>query len=372
MPSFPSAPELLRQLIAVPSINPEGDETDGTGEEDCAQVVASLLEDLGADVVLEEVLPGRPNVIGRFPSQGRNKQRVLLAPHTDTVGVRHMTVDPFAGELRDGRIYGRGASDTKGTMAAMLRALYELGDRLPRLACEITFAGFMGEETAQHGSKHFAQRYPDHDFAIVGEPTSLDVVYTHKGFVWFELSTRGRAAHGSTPERGVNAIHDMARRIVRIEEEIQACLRPFAHPVLGSCTVNVGMVRGGHRANIVPDSCTALIDLRTTPALCQAGALETFLSLFGDDDPPGHRLLGSCEPLETDTKHPGVLTLQKMGSRLVGAPWFCDAARLAAAGIPAVAAGPGSIAQAHTADEWIAIDDLECGVDFYRTFLETC
>ncbi|HUF64307.1 MAG TPA: M20 family metallopeptidase [Verrucomicrobiales bacterium] len=371
MPNFPTAPELLRQLIAVPSINPEGDETDGVGEERCAQFVASLLEDLGAEVVLEEVLPGRPNVIGRFPSQGRNKLRILLAPHTDTVGVRHMTVDPFAGELRDGRIYGRGASDTKGTMAAMLRALHELGDRLPQLPCEITFAGFMGEETAQHGSKHFAQRYPDHDFAIVGEPTGLDVVYVHKGFVWFELNTHGRAAHGSTPEKGVNAIQDMARRIVRIEDEIDERLRPYAHPLLGPCTVNLGMVRGGHRANIVPDSCTAIVDLRTTPALCRAGALETFLALFGDDA-PSHRVLGSCEPLETDPKHPCVLTLQKLGARLAGAPWFCDAARLAAAGIPSVAAGPGSIAQAHTADEWIEVDGLERGVDFYRTFLEAC
>ncbi len=160
---------ILRDLIAIPSVNPDGESEAGhAGELECARYAGEFCRRLGASVVYEEVLPGRPNVVARFPSDGRaGKPRVLLAPHTDTVSVAGMVIDPFGAELRDGRVWGRGACDTKGTMAAMLAALEEIGPAVAGLGAEVTFAGLMGEETRQHGSRHFAREHAgEYDFAV--------------------------------------------------------------------------------------------------------------------------------------------------------------------------------------------------------------
>jgi acetylornithine deacetylase/succinyl-diaminopimelate desuccinylase-like protein len=371
------AAEILRDLIAIPSVNPDGDPgTTHTGEAQCAAWVAGFLERLGAKVSLEEVLPHRPNVIGRFPSSGAGKPRVVLAPHTDTVGVGGMIIDPFCGDIREGRVWGRGASDTKGTMAAMLAALEQLGPDISRLGAEITFAGLMGEESAQYGSQHFAKHHPEHDFALVGEPTECRAVNTHKGCAWLEVVVRGKAAHGATPELGENAVTKMCRLVQMLDEEFRRRLGDAsrAHPVLGRSTLNIGMLRGGTRANIVPDECRATLDVRATPALHRFGVenlLRGFLADIGWDEDVEVRVIGACAPLDTDPENPFVRKLAAAGGGLATAPWFCDAAWLALGGIPSAAAGPGSIAQAHTCDEWILLDALAEGVAFYRRFLES-
>ncbi len=371
---------LCRDLVAIPSVNPDGDPgMSATGEAHCAHYLGAFLEKLGAVVSYEEVLPGRPNVIGQFPSRparaGTRKPRILLGPHTDTVSVAGMIIDPFAAGIRNGRLYGRGACDTKGTMAAMLAALEEIGPRIPELNAEITFVGFMGEETGQWGSRDFAAKYPDFDFALIGEPTECAVVHTHKGSYWCSLTTTGRAAHGARPELGENAILKMQPVIAALYQDfLPSLMAPeFRHPVLGDSTLNLGMIRGGTRTNIVPDSCSIQLDIRFTPAVHRrgiAGLLQDFLT--------SHHLPATvvpekdaiCAPLDTPADHPLVQQLAACGNGLTGAPWFCDAAWLAAVGIPAVAAGPGSIAQAHTADEWVALEELERGVRFYRDFME--
>src|SRR5271156_5947776 len=137
----------LPELVRIPSVNPHGSPgIDKPGEQACAEFVAGFLRGCGAEVELREVAPGRPNVLGRFPSDAPGKKRVILAPHLDTVSVAGMVIDPFGGELRDGKIWGRGATDTKGCMAAMLWSLWELRDRIPGLGHEVWFAGLMGEE----------------------------------------------------------------------------------------------------------------------------------------------------------------------------------------------------------------------------------
>lgn len=376
-----SVTALCRELVAIPSVNPDGDPgTPDTGEKACAEYVGSVLGRLGALVTYEEVLPGRPNVIGRFPSRpappGRRKPRVLLAPHTDTVSVAGMTIDPFGGDIRDGRLYGRGACDTKGTMAAMLAALEEIGAAIPSLGAEVTFVGFMGEETGQWGSRDFAAKYAaDFDFALIGEPTNCAVVHTHKGSYWCSLTTTGRAAHGARPELGENAILKMQPVITALYQDFLPRLTApeFRHPVLGNSTLNVGMIRGGTRTNIVPDLCTISLDIRFTPAVHRAGIASLLQGFLADHQLPAtiaREKDAICAPLDTPADHPLVQQLAACGGGLTGAPWFCDAAWLAAVGIPAVAAGPGSIAQAHTADEWVALDELERGVRFYRDFLE--
>lgn len=378
--SFSSVTELLQALIQVPSVNPVGaPKSDHTGEAACAEFVGRFLEEhCGATVHYDEVEPGRPNVIGKLNSGGSDsgKPRILFAPHTDTVSVAGMTIDPFGGEIREGKIWGRGASDTKGTMAAMLWAFVELKDRLPELNAEVSFVGLMGEETGQPGSQHFGEKYRgQYDFCIVGEPTELDVVYTHKGCTWIDLIATGHACHGASPERGENAITKLLPVIQAIDTELRAELAQFENPVLGTATVNIGQLHGGSRTNIVPDECVASLDFRETPELAAAGGalgkLGDLLQRHGWADEIAVRAPVQTRPLDTDVQNPFVQTLLGLGVNPVGAPWFCDAAWLAEIGdIPSVACGPGSIAQAHTKDEWLKIEDLEAGVDFYRRFLE--
>jgi acetylornithine deacetylase len=331
------------------------------------------LSALGAEVLIEEIKPGRPNLIARFaPMDGR--PRVMFGPHLDTVGVAGMTIDPFAAEIRDGRMWGRGTCDTKGPMAAMLWALHECRDLLANAPVAFDFVAFMGEESGQWGSKDFASRHgADYTFALVGEPTSMQVVHVTKGSLWATLRTTGKAAHSSQPERGENAIMKLARALDQLDAELIPKLAGFSHPVLGRSTMNVGVVRGGSRPNIVPDLAEAEIDIRITPALASSGGAlalltETIarlglpLEIVRPHENP---------PMETESGHPMIQALLATDPAcgLAGAPWFSDAAHLSHGGIPSICIGPGSIDQAHTADEFIELAPLESGAEFFTHFV---
>lgn len=359
--------ELLRDLVRIPSVNPDGDPgTPSVGEQACAEFLAAWLADAGAQAWLDEVLPGRPNVVARFPTDAPGKPRLLFAPHTDTVSVAGMTIDPFGGEIRDGKLWGRGASDTKGPMASMLAALRRCRDILPSLSHEIWFTGLMGEEAGQQGAKDLAAK-EKFDFVIVGEPTGLEVVHTHKGAVWLTLRTTGRAVHASIPHRGENAIEKMLDALEWLRPALRAHVDPLAHPVLGRPTFNLGTITGGSKVNIVPDACEVLVDMRTIPGQDVQPLLETLKQSF----PALDVIPRTSAALSTDPEHPLIAQLGACGAPPTGAPWFCDAAIFAAAGSPAIAMGPGSVAQAHTADEWIALEDLEAGTQFFERFLRS-
>ncbi|HSJ01575.1 MAG: M20 family metallopeptidase [Verrucomicrobium sp.] len=374
--------ELAQALVRIPSVNPDGEPgTEKTGEAECAKFVVSFLGAAGAKAVLEEVLPGRPNVIGRFPSasapDGSRKPVILFGPHTDTVGVGGMTIDPFGGEIRDGRLWGRGACDTKGPMAAMLWALWELREEIPNLPVEVHFAGFMSEESSQHGSRHFAREHgKDYAFAIIAEPTSLETVFKHKGSLWADIETYGVAVHGSRPELGENAILKMARLIKALDGDFRQQLKDSSgeDEWLGHSTISLGMIQGGSRPNITADHCCLTVDIRYTPAIARLGGpmklLEEFVKTQDASatvSPRGREAASPC--LDTDRDDPFVQALVRQGAPLTGAPWFCDAAYLSAVGVPAVAVGPGSIAQAHTKDEWIDLAELERGAKFWVDYL---
>lgn len=368
------AVELLQALVRIPSVNPQGEkQLEVTGEQRCAEFVGEFLKACGAEVELQQVEPGRPNVIGRFKSNTLGKPLLLFVPHLDTVSVQGMTIDPFGAEIRDGKVFGRGASDTKGPMAAMLWALFEMRERLAELPFEVWFAGMMGEETGQDGAKAFVKELlaggrisPQQVFALVGEPTDLQIVYTTKGATWIRVETYGKSVHASAPDRGENAIYKMVKIIRKVEDEIIPGLRVISHPILGSPTINVGTIDGGSKINIVPHRCQAELDLRTIPGQDVGLVLKRLRDACPDAK---IEVTQSSAPLYTDPNHPLIELLKKNGAECVFAPWFCDAAVFSAAKIPAVAAGPGKIAQAHTDDEWIAIDDIRRGVDFYRSFL---
>ena len=364
-----NAVELLQALVRIPSVNPEGDPgTDGTGEARMAEWLAGYLRGLGAHVELREVLPDRPNVVARFPSDRPGKPRVLFAPHTDTVSVLGMTIEPFAAELRDGKIWGRGASDTKGPMTAMLWALREMRERIPSLGHEIWFAGLAGEEAGQHGSKALA-REERFDFVIAAEPTGLDVVHTHKGSGFLQLRTSGKAGHASRPELGENAIAKMMDVLDFLRGDLAREFAAIHDPVLGSPTISIGTIRGGSKTNIIPDACEASVDMRFVPAQFTPGFAESLAARLRAVCPDLDLRISPAPPLYTDPAHPLIAKLGECGAKPVGAPWFCDACFFAERGMPAVALGPGSIAQAHTKDEFIAVEDLEKGVEFFKTFL---
>jgi acetylornithine deacetylase/succinyl-diaminopimelate desuccinylase-like protein len=365
--------ELLQALVRTPSVNPEG--TPGTphvGEQACAEMVAAFLRESGAEVEVREVLPGRPNVIGTWPADRAGKPALIFAPHTDTVSVAGMTIDPFGGEVRDGRIWGRGASDTKGPMAAMLWALRERRDTLAGLSHQVIFTALCSEEAGQYGVK----AYVDEEaaalrtrgaFAIVGEPTGLDAVVAHKGALWLSLTTRGRAVHAAEPERGENALYKMADLLRAIRDEIAPALATPVHPLLGRTTISAGTIAGGSKINIVPDFCQAEVDLRFLPG--DDTLLERVSAQLRAVCPDVEIAHALSHPMQTDQDHSVIRILESCGARCVGAPWFSDAAIFAQAGIPAIACGPGSIAQAHTKDEWIAVSELERGVAFFEEIL---
>jgi len=308
-----------------------------------------------------------------FP-KNKIRQTILLAPHLDTVGADGTRFIP---QRKNGRLHGRGACDTKGSVAAMLSALCELANAKSRpLETEIVFAGLVDEEHAQAGSRALAKSGFKADLAIVGEPTKLQVVTAHKGSLWLELETHGKAAHGATPQFGKNAIHEMARIVDLLETDYAAQLRKRKHPLLGTATVNVGTISGGAQPNIVPDHCTIAIDRRTLPGETAARVnreIATFLRAKKMSAIVSSAKTAPAIPLETDLKLPLVRDfLRSLGqTRPLGVDYFCDAAVLAAGGIPSVVFGPGDIAQAHTADEWISLAELERGKNLLLRFLNS-
>ncbi len=365
---------LLQQLVRIPSVNPDNAPgTEQIGEEKIATFLSGWLESIGAEVALEEIQPGRPNLIARFaPLDGR--PRILLGPHLDTVGVGGMIIDPFGGEIRDGKIWGRGASDTKGPMAAMLWALHDHRESLADLPTAVDFVAFMAEESGQWGSKDFAKRHgKDYRFALVGEPTSMQVVHVTKGSLWATLRATGKAAHSSQPERGENAILKLTRALDQLDHHLGGQLATFTHPVLGRSTMNIGIIRGGARPNIVPDLAEAEIDIRITPALAAAGgALQLLAETIDFYDLP-IEIVDPHEnpPMDTAADHPMIQALlaSDASTRLAGAPWFSDAAHLSNGGVPSICIGPGSIDQAHTVDEFIEIAALEQGAAIFSKFI---
>jgi len=367
---------LLAEIIALPSVNPAflPPRHPYAGEHRVADFLASIAAKAGLEVEFQPVLPGRRNFIARLLPKNEIKQTILLAPHLDTVGADGTRFIP---QRKNGRLHGRGACDTKGSVAAMLSAVCELATSKSRpQSTEIVFVGLMDEENAQAGSRALAASGFKADLAIVGEPTRLQVVTAHKGSLWLQLATQGKAAHGATPHLGKNAVHEMARIVDVIETKYAAQLKKKKHKLLGTATVNVGKIFGGSQPNIVPDLCTIEIDRRTLPGETETAVRRELTALLAANNLSAKFSSAKHAPalsLETDPKLPLVQSFLRSvkQSRPVGVDYFCDAAVLAAGGIPSVVFGPGDIAQAHTVDEWISLAELERAKDLLVGFFRT-
>lgn len=369
--------KLLAELIALPSVNTAflPPRHPHAGEGRVAEYLAALGAKAGLDIEFQKVLPSRPNVLARLRPAEKVRHTILLAPHLDTVNVA--SEQQFSPRTKGGRMYGRGACDTKGSVATFFTALCDLakaGSR-PR-ETEIIFVGLVDEEQGQGGSRFLAGTKFKADLAIVGEPTNLAVATAHKGSVWLHLETRGRAAHGATPWHGKNAVHEMARVVQALETDFAARLRKRGHPLLGPGSVSVGTICGGTQANIVPDQCAITVDRRTLPGESETGTrreVAAFLRSRKLDAKVSNVKSKPCHPLETDARLPLVRQfLRSAGQRRpAGLHYFCDAAVLGQGGIPSVVFGPGDIAQAHTADEWIELAQLERGRNLLLAFLKS-
>lgn len=370
--------QLLRDLVALPSVNPAllpaGDPR--AGEHRVADFLIATGAKAGLTVETREIFPGRSNVFLRLTPSGTVKHHIVLAPHMDTVGGDNLDklLNP---EIRNGRLYGRGACDTKGCVAAMLTAVLDTARSAQRPQdTEIVFIGLIDEEVQQSGSRAVAASGFEADLAIVGEPTQLKVITAHKGDVWLWLETTGKAAHGARPELGDNAIHRMAKVVELLETKYAQGLKKRKHPLLGHGTVNVGTIQGGFQSNIVPAHCTISIDRRTLPGETETSVRRELTAFFKQHGVIVKLAKGKgvpCLALETDHEQPLVQALMELNrqTKPIGVDYFCDAAVLAQGGIPSIVFGPGDIAQAHTGDEWISLSSLERGTALLTRFLKS-
>lgn len=357
---------LARALVATPSVNPVLEEG-GSGEAAIAELTSAWLRDWGFSVEVPEVAPGRWNVLARLGDPDRGPS-VLLNGHLDTVGVKGMTIDPFAANLRDGRLWGRGSCDMKGGVAALLAAAAGLAEEeLP--GCLIV-ALTADEEHASLGMDALVRSGMRADAAVVCEPTSLSVMPAHKGFVWVDAHFRGKAAHGSRPELGVDAIEHAGRYLTRLGElraELEA-LEP--HPLLAHASFHAGTIEGGSAPSVYPSGCHLVLERRTLPGETPESVMNQFQRALKDlaDDVPAlnaELVQGLTRPAtEVAEDSPLVRGLLRacsaegVDARVEGMTAWVDAAFLNEAGTPAVCFGPGSIGQAHAADEWIDADQI--------------
>ncbi|HIE50419.1 MAG TPA: M20 family peptidase [Armatimonadetes bacterium] len=373
-----TALELLADLVAIPSINPgEGDLTRPEyGEREVVNYLEHYLRQHGIACERQEVLPQRENLLARV--EGRDSSRTLLLhSHTDTVNVEHMSIPPFDPVVREGKLYGRGACDAKGQLAAMLTALLRV-TRGGQPAVNVVFVAGCEEEYRFRGVSALVEAGLRASAAVVGEPTELDLVIAHKGAARWWLEVEGVAAHSSAPTQGVNAIYRLARAVQVIEEYAAQLLSRPAHPLCGPPTIAATIIEGGQQANVVPDRARLLLDRRTLPGETQEQA-EKDLKVVLDarlDFPYTLEVVLRDYPLETPKDAPLVRRLaaivQAVTGRepaLKGVAYGTDASKLARVGIPSVVFGPGSILRAHTAEEYLELDQLEQAVAVYERLL---
>ncbi len=369
--------DTLASLVRINSVNPayEG----GCSEAAMAAHVREFFREHGIETWEQEVFPGRPNVIARLPGRLPGR-RIVLEAHTDTVSVRGMAISPFEPTVENGLLYGRGACDTKGGLAAMMHALASLKAEGFTPPCEVWFAAVADEEYSYRGVVKLCEGLTA-DAAVVAEPTELRLIVASKGVLRWRIHVHGRAAHSSKPHLGVNAINHMARLVLELESDQQRLARN-PHALLGPATCNVGVISGGVQVNFVPDTCVIEIDRRLLPGEQVGGVLAHYQRLLdglkaqhtGFDATMESPML-TDEALDTSPEAaPARLAaevLRSMGldGQPAGVPFGSDASKLSRQGIPSLVFGPGSIDRAHASVEYVEIDQVLQAFEFYREFI---
>lgn len=357
---------LARALIKIDSRNPTL-VPDAPGERACAQALASVLDDWGFEVELQEELPDRPNVIAR--KGPRDAPALMLNGHLDVVGVEAMTHDPFAADIRDNRIYGRGSADMKGGVSAMCAAA--VSGLATSSSRQIIIAAVADEEYESLGMRALIDSGVRAEAAIITEPTRLSICPAHRGFVWMDVTFRGRAAHGSRYDIGVDAITHAGLVLAELEKLERTREHGKHHSLLGRGSLHASVIRGGVGMSTYPEECVLSIERRTLPGETADTAMKEIDAACAAVRARDPRLDASITqttsqlPSDVSTEAPIVRRLQRALERegvpvsIEGMSAWTDAALLNAAGIPTICFGPGDIGLAHAAEEFVPISEIE-------------
>jgi acetylornithine deacetylase/succinyl-diaminopimelate desuccinylase family protein len=362
---------LLADLVRINSVNPAY--KDGQSEAGVVNYLKEYFENHSIETWQHEVFPGRPNLIARLPGRDASR-RLVFEAHTDTVYAGDMAIPPFDPVISEGRLYGRGSCDTKAGLAAMTYAAVSLKDRGIVPGCEIWVVAAADEEFSFGGVRRLLEGLQA-SAAVVSEPTEMRVAVASKGVLRWRIGCRGKAAHSSKPQLGINAITNMARVILAIEEDNKK-LQSSPHPLLGAATLNIGIIQGGRQVNVVPDLCTIELDRRLLPGESIPDVLEHYRSILDPElgayfEPP----MLEDEAFETSRDTAIVKCALRVAGDLganpepLGVPFGTDASKFSRAGIPSIICGPGNIDQAHGSVEYVECAQVERAVEFYRQLM---
>ncbi len=371
---------LLYDLVRLPSVNPMGRPRPAeiTLEHRMTAYLEDYFKNLGVPYERQAVMPQRENIVAKFLNP-KATRTILFEAHQDTVPIDGMIVPPFDAKIEGEKMYGRGACDIKGGMTAMLTAFARLVREKPANAPNVIMACTVDEEHTFQGVQVLVKRGVKADFAIVAEPTRLNIVSAHKGVTRWFMQTPGRACHSSTPEQGVSAIYRMGKLLTGIEKYADHLRATVIDPVLGPATISVGMIEGGVSVNTVPDWCKIELDRRMVGGEVPREApahLEKYLKeVAGIDFPFTSEPCWIAEPALLPqnsaelVERLGTSIDEVRGSHKVQAvPYGTDAATISWSGIPTVVFGPGDIAQAHTRDEWVPLPELDVAAEILYRF----
>jgi len=363
----PYLTKLTQELIQINSINPSLT-PEGKGEAEIGTYVARKLRKLGLDVTVSEIAPGRVNVAGVLKGSGGGRA-LLLNAHMDTVGVEGMRIDPFGGELREGRVYGRGAQDMKGSLAAMIAATKALLDAGIRLRGDLLITGVADEEHSSIGTEALVKAV-NADGAIVTEPSDMHVCRAHRGFIWFEVETLGRAAHGSRYKEGIDANMRMGRFLAELEKLEQELLQRTPHELTGPPSLHAALIQGGTEISKYAERCKLTIERRTVPGETVEGAtaeLQEIIDRLAKQDATFKATVKATfwrEPFEVREDAYIVQVVDNaLDERLgyhpehTGQTFWTDAALLAEAGMETVLLGPTGYGL-HSAEEWVELESV--------------
>ena len=372
----PSVVTLLKSLVQIPSVNPIIEETRDEGE------IGTFIADWFRrtrkfNVVEQKVRKNRFNVVATLPGRGDGLS-LMLNGHMDTVGVSDMTIKPFNPTIGHGRLYGRGSCDMKGSLAAMMSAMLTLANSNKKLNGDVIFSVVVDEEYKSEGMYELVKRFRA-DAAIVGEPTSLNVATSQKGYAWLEIKTIGHRIHGSTPEGGVDAIEKMAIIISQLDRIRRRHAR-LRHRLAGTPRIHTSTITGGSEWATVPADCVLRLERRLIPGENPQKAVRELKQLIAQCSKRDNQLKATVKLIHhaesIDVKHGRHISLLKqeveragIESRIVGVPYWTDAAILVhQAKIPTCIFGPGNIENAHTPDEYVKIHEV---VDAIPVFVKT-
>jgi succinyl-diaminopimelate desuccinylase len=363
--------DFLKKLINAES-------TRKTGELETAKIIQAEFASAGIKSDVDVWDKNRANVITHIPSTGR-KAPLVFACHIDVVGPGEgkWQHPPFEAFETDGKIYGRGSTDMKGGVASSVTAIIEVVKAGTALAGDIIFMGCAGEETDSSGAEKFVQNYnlPKPAGVVIPEPTDFMIVTAHRGLLWLEITTKGKAAHSSTPHLGINAIYSM-QAVLNELRDFKINYQP--NELLGGCSMSINTISGGNAFNVVPDKCTLGVDIRTVPGQNYddiINDIKTIFSRIKSENPDFDAQISisrDAHPLLTDNNSYfvrtfcGAVNIEKTSAVV----FTTDGPYFASLGVPVVIFGPGNPQICHQPDEFIKIADLQTGVDYYRKIIQ--